>query len=374
MFVMHKPVVTKGLTFAVKDNIDIVGTVSGMGSAAFENSACAVKTATIAERLTNSGFQLVGKLVMHELAFGMTGINQFSGTAINVVYPDCIPGGSSSGCASSVAAGDVDVAIGTDTGGSIRLPAACCGVVGFKPTFDRVDRDGVQPKESSLDCVGPFARNVELIEKAMTAMDPSFKIQEAPKKIKLGVLNVSMSDDVRAGFVNALEKITASSNVVIERVELKGMDDAFKAAMTLICSEMYAEFSDLPAAKLGADVASRLLAAKEISTSQVSEAEAIRVSFTQEVNDLLKSFDALILPTLPSSPLTLEDAENGVTDLNSSALIRQFNLSGHPAISLPIASPTPLSIQLVGELNSDETLCAIAKRLEQELPKPAYSK
>jgi amidase len=374
MFVMHTPAVTKGLTFAVKDNIDIVGTVSGMGSAAFENSACAVKTATIAERLTNSGFQFVGKLVMHELAFGMTGVNEFSGTSINAIYPGFIPGGSSSGCASSVASGDVDVAIGTDTGGSIRLPAACCGVVGFKPTFNRVDRDGVQPKESSLDCVGPFARNVELIEQAMAAMDPSFEIQEAPKKIKLGVLNVSMSDRVRAGFVNTLEKITVSNNVSIERVELKGMDDAFKAAMILICNESYTEFSDLPTTKLGADVASRLSAAKEISTSQVSEAEAIRVSFTQEVNELLKRFDALILPTLPSSPLKLEDAENGVIDLNSSALIRQFNLSGHPAISLPIANLTPLSIQLVGGLNADEKLCAIAKRIEREFPKPTYSK
>lgn len=368
------PAMNPGLTFAVKDNIDIVGTVSGMGSAAFKNAARANKTANIVERMVNADFQLTGKLVMHELAFGMTGINEFSGTPQNSTYPDYIPGGSSSGCAASVASGIVDVAIGTDTGGSIRLPAACCGVVGFKPTFNRVDRDGVQPKHSSLDCVGPFARNVELIEYAMQAMDPSFTVQTAPKEIKIGVLNVDLSSDVSDSFKTALNVISELHAINIEPVELNSMDAAFNAGMILIASETYNAFSDLPNELLGSDVAKRLLAAKDISASQVAEAEAVRASFTNEVSNLLERFDALILPTLPSSPLTLDDAENGTTDLNASALVRPFNLSGHPAITLPVANETPFGVQLVADLNADDKLCAIAKLIESKLSKPIYSK
>ena len=102
---------------------------------------------------------------MHELAFGITGINHAFGTPINPKYPELIPGGSSSGSAAAVAAKQADFTLGTDTGGSIRMPAACCGVYGLKPTFGRVSREGVYPPSSSLDCVGPFANSVEMIEK-----------------------------------------------------------------------------------------------------------------------------------------------------------------------------------------------------------------
>ena len=109
--------------------------------------------------------EIIGKTNLHELAFGITGINHAFGTPINPKYPELIPGGSSSGSAAAVAAKQADFTLGTDTGGSIRMPAACCGVYGLKPTFGRVSRKGVYPPSSSLDCVGPFANSVEMIEK-----------------------------------------------------------------------------------------------------------------------------------------------------------------------------------------------------------------
>ena len=134
----------------------------------------ATKNAEVVERILAADCQITAKTNLHELAFGITGINPVFGTAINPQYPDLIPGGSSSGSAAAVAAGLADFTLGTDTGGSIRMPAACCGVYGFKPTFNRVSRQGIHPAMSSLDCVGPFAASVAMIETAMQIIDPSF--------------------------------------------------------------------------------------------------------------------------------------------------------------------------------------------------------
>ena len=366
-----------GLTVAVKDNIDVVNYVTGMGSAAFNEAEKARQNADIVEQLINANFQLTGKLVMHELAFGMTGVNGFSGTPANTLYPSYIPGGSSSGCAAAVAAGLVDVAIGTDTGGSIRLPAACCGVVGFKPTFGRVSRNGVLPTTSSLDCVGPFARNVGLIEQAMRAMDKSFVCKELTaqaqdKPITIGLLELECEGGIKEKFNAVIQRLNSLSNIKFETVVLPSTGDAFDAGMILIASEAFTEFGGLPKEKLGTDIAARLLAASKISEKDVAAAREVQADFKQAVNQALDSVDVLLLPTLPAKPLEIQAAKNGAIDLAASALVRPFNVSGHPAISLPIESDEPFSVQLVGALNEDETLCAIAGFLESRLPKPDY--
>ncbi len=372
MFVRKLTENASGLTFAVKDNIDAAGTASGMGCAAFKDANNAIRSAKVVQRLLDSNFQLLGKLAMHELAFGMTGINNYSGTPINTLYPDLIPGGSSSGCAAAVASGDVDIAIGTDTGGSIRLPAACCGVVGFKPTYGRLSREGVSPKKSSLDCVGPFARNVTLIEQAMHAMDESFTPSRQPRSITLGVLDIECETSIFAEFELALQGIASLSTVRINKISLAHMDNAFAAGMVLIASEAFAEFGGLPKDQLGSDIAQRLQAASAIGASQIEQAQRTQETFKREVSEALLGVDAILLPTLPSKPLSLDAAKNGAIDLASSSLVRPFNVSGHPAITLPVASVNPFSVQLVGALNEDEKLCAIAKQIESLLPKPVY--
>lgn len=158
----------------VKDTIDIAGFATRAGSQALENAAAAQEHAQVVEALLAGNCRILGKTSLHELAFGTTGINHWSGTADNPLYPGLIPGGSSSGSAAAVAAGLVDFALGTDTGGSVRVPAACCGVFGLKPTFGRISRAGVMPGVSSLDCVGPFAASMELLIAAMQVIDPGF--------------------------------------------------------------------------------------------------------------------------------------------------------------------------------------------------------
>ena len=122
---------TNQLTVAIKDSINLAGTPTFLGSGACANNLPEKKDAVIIKNLKDNNFFITGKTVMHELAFGMTGVNQFYGTPVNPLYPNLIPGGSSSGSATAVASGEVDIAIGTDTGGSVRMPAACCGFYGF---------------------------------------------------------------------------------------------------------------------------------------------------------------------------------------------------------------------------------------------------
>ena len=149
-----------GLRVGVKDSIDIEGVPTRMACACYADAPPAERHAEVVRALLDAGCRIVGKTNMHELAYGVTGINRWTGTPINPRAPGRVPGGSSSGSAVAVAAGLVDFAVGTDTGGSIRIPAACCGVQGLKPSFGRVSRLGVHPAKSSLDCVGPFARDV----------------------------------------------------------------------------------------------------------------------------------------------------------------------------------------------------------------------
>ena len=163
-----------GLRVAVKECLGIEGLPTRAGSAAFEDAPPEQTHSAVVSALLSSGCQIIGTANMHELAFGMTGANGHTGTPLNPRWPDRIPGGSSSGSASLVAQGKVDFAVGTDTGGSVRQPACCCGVYGLKPTFGRLSRRGAVPVGSSLDCIGPFAATATMLTRAMAAMDPGF--------------------------------------------------------------------------------------------------------------------------------------------------------------------------------------------------------
>ena len=147
-----------GPTVAVKDLIDVAGTPTTCASRPVAaTAAAAVTDATCVARVRASGGRIVGKTNLHELAFGGSGVNEWTGTPVNPLDPSLIPGGSSSGSAVAVATGQADIALGTDTGGSIRTPSACCGTVGLKTTFGRIPLDGIHPLSPSLDTVGPMA-------------------------------------------------------------------------------------------------------------------------------------------------------------------------------------------------------------------------
>ncbi|WP_277182723.1 amidase [Caballeronia sp. BR00000012568055] len=345
-------------TIAIKDSIDIAGYATTAASRALADAAPAQKHAVVVQRLLDAGWRITGKTNMHELAFGMTGINDYCGTPVNPQDDARIPGGSSSGSASAVGLGLVDAALGTDTGGSVRGPAACCGVIGFKPTFGRVSREGVAPGFTTLDCVGPFARDMNTIIAVMEAIDPAF--QGVKANARIGLVRVEADREIS----EAVERVVPSS----PSIELASMKEAFNAGLAIINAETWRAFGHLfDSGKLGADIAVRLKAASNTNDADLEAAERVRRTFTHEVDCALEHVDVLVMPTLPALPITIEAARAGTSVIAMSSLIRPFNLSGHPALTLPVPiahSRIKAGLQIIGRKGEDEIVCAAAKQIE----------
>ncbi|MBC3345045.1 amidase [Pseudomonas sp. SWRI196] len=355
-----------GPTVMVKDTIDVAGLVTRASSQALADAAPATAHADVVQALLDKGCCLVAKTSLHELAFGTTGINRWTGTAPNPRYPGRIPGGSSSGSAAAVAAGLADFSLGTDTGGSVRIPACCCGVFGFKPTFGRVSRRGVMPTHTSLDCVGPFAASLPMLVSAMQAIDPTFVPVAAPDAPRLGVVKVPASASVQ----RVIDAAVADSRLPTQAMTLTGLEAAYEAGMVVINRETYDACGHLlETGRVGADIAARLTAAGTTTAQALAQAEQVRAQFTAEVDQALSEVDVLVLPTMPDFPLALVDATDTRAVLGMTAFVRPFNLSGHPALSIPLGSAEglPVGLQLVGAKGADEQLLAIAGRLLERL-------
>lgn len=352
-----------GPSVVIKDSIDVLGVPTRCGSRALDQALPATKDADVVAQLLASGYRLVGKANMHELAYGVTGINDWTGTARNGRYPDRIPGGSSSGSAAAVAAGIADIGIGTDTGGSVRVPAACCGVVGFKPTFGLVSREGVVPQQTTLDCVGPMARSVGAIVDAMKALVPELSVTQRVRPPVLGLVSVTTDCEVS----EAVLAYVRAGPVSLSRIELPSFVPAFEAGVIIIAVEAASGYRRLDKALMGADVAARLTAAEAVGEDRLAEANDIRARFTAEVDAALEHVDALLLPTLPFVPPLLAQATAMGAPLRLTELVRPFNLSGHPAITLPTQTPEglPIGVQLVGRRGEDGVLLAVAAQIEQ---------
>lgn len=352
------------LKVVVKDTIDIQDYPTRAASPALANISAATQHAAVVENILDQDCQIIGKANLHELAFGITGLNGYTGSPINPKYPHLIPGGSSSGSATSVAEKICDFSIGTDTGGSIRLPAACCGIYGLKPTFGRVSRQGVLPQFSSLDCVGPFANDMSTLIHAMDIIDPTFDIQKVKlnqeNTARIGILRVDADNSVWQSIEQRIEQLT---NIQFEPVELSLFQAAYKVGMTLISYENWQAFSYLiTTGKLGTDIRQRLLASAQITSEEYEKAKEVQQAFRQEVDQLLTQFDALLLPTLPIIPPQISEVNDPLKLLNLTSLVRPFNVSGHPALTLPLETTEglPVGLQLVAGQNQDEKLCAIA--------------
>jgi amidase len=386
-FVLRMELGGDGPRVGIKDSIDIAGYPTRAGSAAFAAAAPAAHHAVVVQALLDHGCRIVGKTNMHELAYGVTGINRWSGTPINPRYPDRIPGGSSSGSAVAVAAGavavgaipaaapgdptrvgrprvspPVDFTLGTDTGGSIRIPAACCGVYGLKTSYGRISREGVHPAVSSLDCVGPFARSLTMIERAMALMDASFVPGAPAANIRLGLVNVTAAP----GVVATVRAALARADIASVPIDLPSLEDAYAAGLTIIGAENWSAYGHLvDGPGLGDDVRTRLLGNRSISGEALTAAERCRTIFRAEVDAALEGVDALVLPTLPIVPPRLGEIADARAVLRLTAFVRPFNVSGHPALSVPLATEAnlPAGLQLVGRRGGDAALCAAARRL-----------
>jgi amidase len=355
-----------GKRVAIKDSIDIAGHPTRSGSRAFADAPAATKNAEVVDAILNAGWQIVGKTNLHELAFGVTGINDWTGTPINPQAPDRVPGGSSSGSASAVAAGLADIAIGTDTGGSVRVPAACCGIAGLKPTYGRVSRVGAHPLESSLDCVGPFAKTMGDLIAAMQVICPGFEVQGLPGAgCKVAFLEVGCEPHLQASLGAAADRAGWRRG----NVHLSEFEAAFAAGLTVINFENWAAFGHLTGKGLiGSDVETRLLVASRTTRDELAQAEAVRTAFTQQVDAALEDFAVLLLPTMPSLPPTLSEARSASKAVaGMTPLVRPFNLSGHPALSVPVeldCGGLKVGLQIVGRKGQDELVCAFGAQLQ----------
>jgi amidase len=369
-FVLRVSDNANGPTITIKDSIDIAGYPTTAASRALADAPPATKHAEVVQRLLDAGWQIHGKANMHELAFGMTGINDFTGTPINPQDETRIPGGSSSGSASAVGLGLVDAALGTDTGGSVRGPAACCGVIGLKPTFGRVSRAGVAPAQTTLDCVGPFARDMSRLIATMAAIDPTFDTNAATRDasaMRVAIVQVDADEPIRA----AVDATVARAAYETKHITLDTMRDAFEAGLAVINVETSRAFGHLvETGKLGADLVARLRAAANTTSARLDAAEKVRTRFTTAVDKALEHADVLVMPTLPALPITIEAARAGTSVIAMSSLIRPFNLSGHPALSLPMpidGSALKAGLQIIGRKGADETVCAVAAHIEAAL-------
>src|SRR6476660_484901 len=224
-----------GLRVAVKDLIDVAGLPTTAGSRAVADQArpAAADAACLAglrAAIAHGEACLAGKVNLHELAYGISGINRAFGTPVNPLDPGLVPGGSSSGSAVAVATGEADVAYGSDTGGSIRIPAACCGVAGLKTTWGRVPLTGVRPLAPSLDTVGPMARDVAGLAAGMALLEPGFTVSADPPAV---VGRVAMAADP------VISAALASTGWRIAPVVLRGLDAAMNAAVTVLDAQAW---------------------------------------------------------------------------------------------------------------------------------------
>ncbi|MGB7219947.1 MAG: amidase [Vicinamibacterales bacterium] len=355
-----------GVPISVKDIIDVNGTPTTAASRVREGHV-ASRDAAVITRLRAAGAVLIGKTNLHEFALGTTNEDSAFGPARNPHDPTRSPGGSSGGSAASVAAGMALASIGTDTGGSIRIPAAACGIVGLKPAYGEVPTDGVVPLSHTLDHVGPLARSVAdaaIVYRALAGQSPAESPAPAsPRGPKLAVLRSYFCDlldeEVRARFEEALDGLQAAG-VQMETAEIPHAPDIASIYLRIAPPEAAAHHAatleNMPE-RYTTPVRERLEAGRTVSADDYVRALSERQVLKREVSAALAGCNALVLPTLPiPAPLFGADtARVGGTDVPLRSLMLRltqlFNLTGHPAIGLPAGatvSGLPCSLQLVG--------------------------
>jgi amidase len=354
-----------GDRLAVKDLIDMAGLPTTAGcrlvaddaEPATEDAAC-MAGARLAER--DGRVRIVGKANLHELAFGATGINHGFGTPVNPLDARLIPGGSSSGSAVAVASDEADLAFGSDTGGSVRIPSACCGTAGLKTTHGRVPLQGVWPLASSLDTIGPMARDVAGVVKGMELLEPGFEVAGSPPS----VVGRFRYDGVHPEIDLAMDRALASVECKVEGVELQGWAEAVGAGGGVLLGEARENLARLLERRdrLGEDVAQRIDVAGSVGPEARTSAEAVQARWRAELEVALSSVELIALPTLPAFP----PAPDEIDDLQLTILTLPVNLAGLPALVLPVpAGRLPASIQLVGPAGAEERLLAFGALLER---------
>jgi aspartyl-tRNA(Asn)/glutamyl-tRNA(Gln) amidotransferase subunit A len=355
-----------GIPLGVKDLFDTAGLTTTYGSAIFADHVPS-ETAEAVRRLEAAGYADVGKTNLHEFAYGTTSENPHFGNVPNPIAPGRISGGSSGGSAAALAAGLVDAALGSDTGGSIRIPAACCGVVGFKPTHGLVPLEGCFPLAPSLDHGGPMARSVVDCTTMLAALAPGFQRHDDIDSLEQVRIGLAWTEHAHP-LVRARVEEAAALFPRLRRVDLTLADDARTIFMREVADthrELYAEQADL----YSANVAAKLELCLAVTDPEYEAGLRGRERYRQSFEDAMEGLDLLATPTLPfvAPPAGQDERElrQGLTRLTW-----PINVLGAPALALPCGAAEdglPASVQLVGRRGADALVLAAGELLERVL-------
>jgi AtzE family amidohydrolase len=379
-----------GVPFAVKNLFDVAGEVTLAGSRINADDTPATADAVAVARLTDAGAVLVGSLNMDEYAYGFTNENSHYGPCRNPHDPDRVAGGSSGGSAAAVAAGFVPVTLGSDTNGSVRVPATLCGVFGLKPTYGRISRRGVFPFCPSLDHVGVLARSVRDLAVTFDVLhghDPDDPVSvDRPREVTadqldrgLGDLRLGVSDGyfARGGVPEALEVVAVMAEAlgIHRRVTLAEAGRARSAAMVITaCEGAQLHLDDLRdrAGDFDPMTRDRFLAGALVPASAYLVAQRFRQWFRAEVNRALASVDVFLAPATPfTAPLigqreAIVDGETVLTQPYLGCYTQPLSFVGLPVLSVPVGGyGLPLGVQLVAAPYREAALLRVAAELER---------
>jgi amidase len=364
----------EGLTFAAKDLFDVAGQPTGGGNHDWgrwrpvpDKHAWAVQT------LLDAGATLIGKTITDEVSLGILGENAFDGTPLNPKAPDRVPGGLSSGSASAVASGLCDTALGTDTGGSVRVPASFCGLYGIRPTHGRLPLNGMLPQAPSSDTTGWFARDASTFARVSQVMLDEDLPEDLPKKLVIAVDAFGFADeDVQAALKPVVSRLTRLIGPVREEsMAPQGLSVWARAQRTLQPAEAWETFRpwiDALNPRMAFLVARSLIAGSQISATDRGWAGLMRREARARLTHLLADGAILCLPTTPfpapakgQAISTLDVMRDRIT-----CLAAHGGLAGVPQVSIPGATVNglPVGLSIVGAHGQDAMLVAVAKAVE----------
>jgi amidase len=350
-----------GPRIALKDVIDVAGLPTTAGCKAVADTALpAERDAPCLTGARAAGARFVGKVNLHELGFGVSGVNPWYGTPVNPAAPDRVPGGSSSGPAVAVGTDEADVAFGTDTGGSVRIPAACCGIAALKTTFGRIPIAGVSPLAPSMDSVGPLAADIARLALGMRLLDPSLA-EAGPLPTTIGRLRLAALPAID----DAIDRALRAAGFELVDVHLD-WDEADDAGRVILLAEVWETLGHLARerpAGLGADTRRRFDRARTVTAAERVAAESTRRAWRAQLREAFERVALFALPTLVAPPSFLGEA----SAMHGIRRTTAVNVAGVPALSMPVPAPglpVPASLQLVGPWGAEAELLAVAAHVE----------
>jgi Asp-tRNA(Asn)/Glu-tRNA(Gln) amidotransferase A subunit family amidase len=358
----------QGLRLAVKDVFDVQGQRSGCGNPEWlAASPPARDTATAVRLLLAAGAGWIGRTVTDELTYSLAGVNAHYGTPANPAAPDRIPGGSSSGSAAAVAGGHADIGLGTDCGGSIRLPASYCGLWGLRPTHGRIAGTGCLTLAHSFDTVGWFARDAQVLIRVFETLAHTCVRAAPPPRLVI-------ADDIPRLLVDAVgQRFAALPQALEQAIPLSRLPAGHlapvewaQALRVLQAAEAWQQHGDWfgrHGASLGADIRARFEQAARVTAADVATMQRLRVRATEVLAHVLEAPGALLLlPTVPGPAPRLAESPEGLLDIRarSQQLLCMAGLAGLPQVSMPwvTVDGAPVGLSLIGKRGDDATVLA----------------